>query len=346
MSSLLKMVMAAACIAMFGCATPDESADEQASAPADAFSFVVIGDTPYNAADEVMLQEALPKIKEDGYPFVIHIGDYKGGRSPCLQEYDDRHRVLIEELKPIPVFYTPGDNEWTDCDRNKDPATGKHYSALDRLEQIRKLFFSEPVDAPEILDYQHQEQQPENATWFYGGVRFVTLHVTGTNNGRDWVTGDPLNSAKVEAAERDYWNMSWMFHISKIMETENADAVVIAMQADMTKVGGKHEDVMCETVADSDNHPCDGFTIYRELFRDWATELEKPVLLIHGDTAPFTLNQKFAGEEALNLWRLNAAGDTGPTYGTRDVTAVTINPEAAAPFSAQGLLTEKKPKSK
>ena len=127
-------------MSLSACATPDESADEEASAQ-DAFSFVVIGDTPYNAADEAMLAEALPKIKEGAYPFVIHIGDYKGGRAPCTDEHDMRHRALIEELKPIPVFYTPGDNEWTDCDRNEDPATGKLYSDLDRLERDTEAVF-------------------------------------------------------------------------------------------------------------------------------------------------------------------------------------------------------------
>ena len=330
--------------ALTGCTTPEDAGDKHAASLSDTFSFVVIGDTPYSAADEAMLAEALPKIKEGGYPFVIHIGDYKGGRAPCTEDHDMRHLALIEELKPIPVFYTPGDNEWTDCDRNEDPATGKLYSDLDRLKKIRKLFFSEPVDAPMTLYYQNQKEQPENATWLFGGVRFATVHVTGTNNGRDWVTGDPLDQTLAAVARRDFFNVSWLTNVVNMASKENADAIIIAMQADMTDIDEKAENVMCETVAESDKHPCDGFTVYRDFILDMAVALEKPILLIHGDTSPFTLNQEFAGEEAPNLWRLNAAGDTGPTYGTRDVTVVTINPSADNPFSAKGLVTGKKPK--
>jgi len=125
--------------------------------------------------------------------------------------------------------------------------------------------------------------------------------------------------------------------------------MVIAMQADMTDIKDKPEDVMCEDVAANDAHPCDGFTNLRAAIRDAARSFNGPVLLIHGDTAPFTLGQSFAGEEAANLWRLNAAGDagvghTGMAYGTRDVTIVTINPSADFLFSARGLLTDKAPK--
>ncbi len=68
------------------------------------------------------------------------------------------------------------------------------------------------------------------------------------------------------------------------------------------------------------------------------------MLVIHGDTAPFTLDQTFSGDEAPTLWRLNAAGDagfgvTGFAYGVRDLTLVSIDLKAPAPFSAKALLS-------
>ena len=141
--------------------------------------------------------------------------------------------------------------------------------------------------------------------------------------------------------------MDWLRHVASLAQQEEAKAIVFAMQADMTELRNKPDDVMCETVAESDKHPCDGFTKMRAMIRDIAANADRPVLVIHGDTAPFTIGQSFAGEEDPNLWRLNAAGDTGPTYGVRDVTVVTVSVDnAGMPFSAQGLLSGKKPKQK
>ncbi len=316
-----------------------------------AFSFIVIGDTPYGPPDEVMLAQALTKIHTGAYPFIIHVGDFKGGGAVCTDAVEDRLEALIAALAPTPVFYTPGDNDWTDCDRFKDPDTAVRASELDRLEGLRARFFSVPLTAPAALQARRQETQPENAAWRYGGVQFATLHIVGTNNARDWVVGDPLERATEAADARDAGNLAWLSKIFAAAKTSGARAVVIAMQADMTDIEDKPEDVMCKDVAANADHPCDGFIDLRTAIKDAAHSFNGPVLVIHGDTAPFTLGQSFAGEEVENLWRLNAAGDagigrTGLTYGTRDVTIVTINPPADKPFSARGLITDKMPKSK
>ena len=316
-----------------------------------AFSFVVLGDAPYQQEDVVMLNEAVPKIVAGHYPFVIHVGDYKGGGQPCTEDHDADMVDLIASLSPIPVFYAPGDNEWTDCDRFDDPDTGKRYSDLKRLELVRALFFSETPVTPPEMRYRRQQEQPENAAWVYDGVRFITLNEVGTNNGRDWVVGDSLEDALAAVDARDAANLAWLADNLALAQKEEAKAFVIAMQSDMTDVKDKPEDVMCTDVAIDDNHPCDAHTDLRRAIHDAALAFTGPVILIHGDTAPFTLGQTFAGEEAPNLWRLNAAGDsgvgkTGLPYGVRDVTLVTIDPAAEPPVTAVGFLTGKKPKKK
>lgn len=318
------------------------------SPPQTDLSFVVIGDTPYGAEDEKMLQDAVPLIKAGDYPFVIHIGDYKGGRAECLPVHDERHQKLFQDLAPIPMIYTPGDNEWTDCDRNKKPNSDELYSDLERLAYIRETFFSPPQQLPADMFMHHQiaGDVRENVSWSYNDVWFLTLHVTGTNNGRDWVTGDTLDAALASVNARDKANLDWLGMSFTHAKSKNAQAVVIAMQSDMNDIEDKPEDVMCETVAATSDHACDGFTTLRAAIRDAAIQFGKPVLLIHGDTAPFTLKQQFSGEEAPNLWLLNAAGDTGPTYGTRDVTRVDISLGQDMPFRAEGLITGKRPKTK
>ncbi|MFN0022907.1 MAG: hypothetical protein ACKVS5_03315 [Parvularculaceae bacterium] len=321
-----------------------------APAAANAVSFVVIGDTPYSAADEAMLDTALPLIRKGGFPFVIHVGDYKGGKQPCGPDHDDRFAALIETLAPMPVFYTPGDNEWTDCDRNKDNATGKPVSELIRLDLIRTRFFAALPHTPAAFTFERQAAQVENATWRHGGVRFATLHVVGTANGRAWVAGDALSAASAAVDARDRANLVWLDYVGALSVEEDASALVIAMQADPVEDAKAAQGVRCDGVSDK-YWRCDAFASLRTALRALAGTFGKPILVIHGDTAPFTLNQDFAGDEASNLWRLNAAGDagigaTGLPYGIRDVTRVTISPGAAPPFSASGLMTDKSPKQR
>lgn len=342
MSKWFHVIVLALPALLAACTSDTPSSEPRGSA--NATSFYIIGDTPYSAEDEVMLAEAVSKLQTLQPPFVIHIGDYKGGRALCTPEHDTFHADLIESLAPIPVFYTPGDNEWTDCDRHVDPATNIRFSDLDRLDKIRELFFSEPPRTGSVEAFSQQDQIPENQTWVLDNIRFVTLHVTGTNNGRDWVTGDPLERALDAVTLRDTQNSEWLDRAFNLASDEASDAVVIAMQADPTDIKKKPADVMCATVASNSDHACDAFTNLRAQIRDRALAYEKPVLLIHGDTDAFTFGQSFMGEEAPNLWRLNAAGDKGPNYGVRDITRVDIDLTQSPPFSAQGVLTGRKPK--
>lgn len=318
----------------------------------DAFGFVVIGDTPYGEEDAAMLADAIPMVKASRTPFVVHLGDYKGGSAPCTDDHDEAFAKLIEDLKPIPVFYTPGDNEWTDCDRNINEETGREYSDLDRLEKIRTMFFSALPQTPEGMQYRRQQDGLiENATWTHSGVRFVTLHVVGTNNGRNWVVGDSLLRASEAVAKRDAANLEWLEASFRSARSEEARAVIIAIQADPVQVRKPNQGIPCEGVKPDGVEDCDGFVELRKFLRNEALDFDGPVLLMHGDTAPFTLNQDFLDESAPNLWRFNAAGDagvgrTGQPYGTRDVAFVTVDPSAKEPFFAVGLLTGKPTKKK
>jgi hypothetical protein len=342
----MRELFPAAVFACAACAT-DQVATDNAPPPDGSLSFVVIGDTPYGAEDEEMLAAATARIRDGAYPFVIHIGDYKGGSAPCTTDLDDRFAALVESLKPAPVFYTPGDNEWTDCDRKDDPATRKPWSELGRLAQIRERFFADAPLMPKAFEHQRQQVQVENATWRHEGVRFATLHVVGTANGRAFAEGDPLDAVQAAVEAREAANAAWIAHVRDLAIGEEAHALVIAMQADPTDAGAPRP---CDGVADEEML-CDAFIDLRKAIRDAAIAFGKPTLVIHGDTAPFTLNQDFAGDEAPALWRLNAAGDagtgiTGQFYGTRDVTVVMVNAKSAKPFAARGLVTGKTPNAR
>lgn len=322
------------------------SAPKEEAGKSAAFVFPVVGDAPYSEEDAALLeQKVIPAIKAGGYPFVIHVGDYKAGGAPCTDDYDAAQAALIKSFAPIPVFYTPGDNEWTDCDRNPDPATGKPQSELQRLGRVRTLFFANPIAAPAEMRVRRQPEQAENATWRYRDVRFATLHVVGTNNGRNEIAGDDPADAAAAADARDAANLAWLKDVIAVAENEQARALVIAMQADMTDVKNDVRGKPCAGAEAGRARHCDGFFALRPAIRVAARAFGVPMLLIHGDTAPFTLDQSFAGAEAANLWRLNAAGDfghdpiSGKSYGVQDATLVTIAPDAARPFAARALLS-------
>lgn len=339
--SMLKTCIMVAGAALSACST---TVPDTTSSFSSGFSFIVIGDTPYTPADDVMLSKAIPAVISDNPPFIIHIGDYKGGGSPCTAFHDDKHGKMLAELSPIPVVYTPGDNEWTDCDRNLSPATGRPYSELARLNLIRARIAGNTPKTSQAPTIERQKTQTENATWTYKGVRFLTVSVAGTNNGRDQVLGDPVANAGEAADMRDIANLSWIEQAFQTALRENARAVILALHADITNVSRKTEDEICPKGAASENKvSCDAHTKIRFLIRDSALAFQKPVLVIHGDTSPFTLNQSFAGEDAPNLWRLNAAGDAGPGYGLVDITRVSFDSRRPQPFSANGMMTSTRP---
>ena len=339
-STLAALLFAASCATFSGKSEP-HTANE-------GFSFPVIGDIPYSEDDAELLQTAIiPAIRDGAYPFVIHVGDYKGGGSPCDAAADEAQLALIEALKPAPVFYTPGDNEWTDCDRFKDPATGNPMSELARLQRVRDQYFVTPVDAPKAMQVTAQAAMTENVTWTYRSVRFANLHIVATNNGRNEVAGDDTADAATAADQRDISNLAWLLEVVAIAKREQARALVISFQADLTDVNNSLLKTPCVGATVSRQRDCDAFAILRPAIRDAAAAFGGPTLLIHGDTAPFTFGQSFAGDEAPNLWRLNAAGDFGHsgavTYGVQDATLVTIDPDATTPFSATGLVTDAAP---
>lgn len=307
-----------------------------------AYRFFVVGDTPYDEADAAMLATATDRMRAAKPAFVIHVGDIKSGGAPCDGEADDAFSAWIEKMRPATVFYTPGDNEWTDCDRNNDPATGAPYSELGRLDLLRSRFFSTPPTGAERFGWRNQQGHPENATWKDRNVRFATVHAVGTADGWGYVGGDPLDLATESARSRDAAAVAWIGEAAATAKTERADALVIAMQADPTETR-KFAGVRCEAAVE-DAYACDAFVDLRAALRGAAATFGGPVLLVHGDTAPFTLDQNLLESGAPNLWRLNAAGDagvdpSGAAYGVRDVTVITVAPPAARPFAAQGLLT-------
>lgn len=343
---LLKATLATATVFVFGACThvserPSVTEPSVSLGGEQAFSFIVMGDTPYDdfgitrengtSKDQKMIRTAVARIKTDVKPpFIIHVGDTKKGSTECTEYIYDRFAALIKDMEPIPVMYTPGDNEWVDCDRKGD-------SELAKLAYIRNRYFQTPPVNSAAFGYASQSEQAENASWNYKQVHFATLHVPGTNNARNWVTEDNLSDAKTSADLRDAANQKWLDVVFKRAQDNGARAVIISIQADIVAEENNNPATIgtpCSNVYDTGLQVCDGFADFRKTLAAKSVEFKRPVLLIHGDTHDFSLNQDLLGYGAPNLWRLNGAGD-----GVVDVTLVNVDLEQAMPFSASGLLT-------
>ena len=311
------------------------------SAAAQPLSFIAIGDTPYSSGEAAAFSGPISQaIRADAPPFVIHYGDLKSGKSDCSDALLRERRDAILNLLPGRVFYTPGDNEWTDCDRR---GIVHPLSELNRLDLIRRLFYANAPQPPADWAYARQDNFPENARWMVGDTMFATIHLVGTNNGRQQILLDDPQLALAMVDARDQANRVWLDQTFE-QAKKATRAQVVATQADVTESKSTRA---CDREQRSD---CDAFFTFRRQIRQLAMNFyprdsfrKLPVLLLHGDTSPYCWDKKFGGASAPNLWRLNAWGD----YQTpADATKITIQTENQdQPFSARTLVGRQSPES-
>lgn len=276
--------------------------------------FLVIADMPYTPIDTANLSvEGVlgKKLTQTPHGFLLHLGDIKAGSQPCTDTLLKRNKQLLRNLTEQPFIYTPGDNEWTDCDRaNLNP----RYDELERLTFLKTLMYAEDYQqqAKQLTDYKTQSNMLENARWQFADVEFMTLHIAGTHNGRRQVLLTDKSIANKAAAQRDKNNLAWL-----AAANPDVNGYVIGFQADIY-THGTEQPACSEEVVDN----CDGFKIYREALADFAKSVAKPVLVMHGDTGPYCKEQL-----SENLTRLNAPGD----YMVSDITRVSIIPNEGKP---------------
>src|SRR5581483_3848583 len=124
-----------------------------ATPPDAAVTVAVFGDWPYSAP--LLNNAPLLLNSVNGDPdvkMVIHVGDLHSGSMPCtgaglnpipagsVPGWNQGIFNLFQQFND-PVVYTPGDNEWTDCHKAKELASGY---PLNELAAVRSLFFANP----------------------------------------------------------------------------------------------------------------------------------------------------------------------------------------------------------
>jgi hypothetical protein len=280
------------------------------AAPAAAqgwFQFAVIGDAPYYAFEEAQVAATLRALGSEPIAFVIHVGDIKGGGTPCSDEvFAARHALL--DGSPLPLILTPGDNEWVDCRRARAGA----FDPLERLEHLRATFFA----APESLGRRRiaLERQPgraENARWRHDGVLFITLNVPGSEN-----------NARMpqERDSRMQDNLAWLDAAVTEATAGAMRALVVIAHAEPFFAHGRQA-----------RDPYAGF---RSVLASRAQRLGKPMLLVHGDDHRYAFDQPLVdphtGRRVANVHRVAPYGSPAMAPAV-----VTVNPTLPTLFEAR-----------
>ncbi|MCA9676599.1 MAG: hypothetical protein KC464_16320 [Myxococcales bacterium] len=328
-------------------------------------SFAVIGDAPYGTSPSDTTQlELLPAfvdaINADAdLHYVVDAGDIHSGKQYCTEAYDQAIFDLWQQFA-VPLIYTPGDNEWTDCHKpaegggTYDATTGQVAYVLDadgdpvdyaggdpiaNLDLIRRTFFARPgvalgggrmfvASQAWFFDWRHPDDADfvENVIWTERDVVFVTVNVPGgSNNDQDVWYGAPTESAAQadERAARTGADRRWLDTAFTLARLTRARAVVITMQADMwdPEKGAAHQ---------AGYEP-----IIQTLAAD-ALAFGGPVLMFNGDSHDFLSDNPLAADAPLaymhpgydvpNFHRVVVHGSKLPFEYLR----VTIDPRGAA----------------
>lgn len=296
-----------------------------AAAAADPLRFLAVGDLPYSDAETSGLQMILRDGVRGGTPFILHVGDIKGGSQPCSERRLRGVATLFRE-QPVPVLYTPGDNEWTDCHRAR---AGGH-DPLERLALLRRVFYADAgvLRAAAAGAVVPDPSFPENLYLVRDGVLLVLVHVVGSNN--NYLPRDKAAMAELRAREQA--NSDLLSRVAAMAVKDGIGAVVVAFHANPAfEERGRRE----------------GFRSLKQDLRSLLAAYPGPVLAIHGDTHRFRFDaplQDQNGDRAGERFRRLEVPGSPFVAGVRvtvDPASETVfdvemvYPDAKTPFGAQ-----------
>src|SRR5579859_89724 len=288
-----------------------------------SFSVIAFGDMPYVLpADFVRFENLIHAVNSQDQAFNVHVGDIKYSSTPCTEEYYQKILAYFAEFNR-PLIYTPGDNEWTDCNKVKAGS----YDPEERLEVVRKIFFKDKTSfGKEKIATTVQSENPayskfvENRRWDVKGVTFGTLHQVGTNN---FFLPESKNFNR-EFFERDDANIAWLNEIFRQAKQNNSAGVFLFTQADMFS-----EDKAASGCFDR---------FLREL-KKLTIDFKKNVVLVHGDSHKFVVDKPLLQDESKkvlqNFTRIQV-------FGEEDIHAVKIiiHPASSSLFQVEQFLVD------
>jgi hypothetical protein len=279
-------ILLAAAALTFGVGIKSASADDQGQDDAhgrDGYAIGLWGDMPYSDIQATVgVPNLIADMNSQELAFTAHDGDLKAGSGACSDAVYARALAYFASLK-APAAFTPGDNDWTDCDR----VAG--VNSLVQLDKERELFFGTPYTLGQRKLHQEVQTEPlclgiggpvacvENRRWMLGGVTYATLNVQGSCNNLCDTAPDPA-----EFAARNHANIVWLQETFVEAKRRGSLAVMLISQADP------------------------GFE------RTEVVAFPKPVAYVHGDSHYFRIDKPFLnaqGQRLENFTRVETFGD-------------------------------------
>ncbi len=309
------------------------------------------GDLPYS---DVQALTGVPNLIADmnrqELKFTVHDGDLKGGNgtpgsvtpTTCVDALYTQALGFFDSLE-APAVLTPGDNDWTDCDR---PSNGG-FSSLERLDHERVVFFSDTKSLGQHRIHMDVQTEPlclgeagnvpcvENRRWHSGGVTYVTLNIQGSCNNLCDTAPDPS-----EWAARNAANIAWLHETFLVAVQRYSAAIMVISQANpgwhpFENDASPRNPV---TLVQLDAKP-DGFRAFLLALRAEVIAFGRPVAYVHGDTHTFRIDKPLfdaQGRRLENFTRVETFGDNAAN-GTNDVNwvKVLVNPHSREVFAFQ-----------
>ncbi|GIF02465.1 hypothetical protein [Actinoplanes siamensis] len=280
----------------------------------ETFHVGLFGDMPYGDYGRSHVGNVIADMNANHLAFSVFDGDTKNGSEPCYADphpsapgnptpdkavADAAHPDVYKYAKNLftqlraPVVYTPGDNEWTDCDR---PSTlgGLVSDSSDRLAYLRSIYFTTDLSQGQhpMRVTQQSAAYPENARWTRGPVTFITVNIPGSdNNFADGGKNGPAEEGQAEYAARNAANLAWLRAGFAVAKTAHSKGVMIITQADMWDPSA------------AQTHYAD---TKKELFQQ-TTAFPGKVVLVNGDSHSFEVTKPLT-----DYATTNAAGLAGP----------------------------------
>jgi hypothetical protein len=339
-----------AALALCACANStlaDSDSDENERYD-DGYAIGLWGDLPYSDVQALTgVPNLIADMNKQNLAFTVHDGDLKAGNATagsvtvttCANGLYDQALTFFNSHK-APAIFTPGDNDWTDCDRTAG------YSSLAQLDKERALFFGTPFTLGQRRLRQDVQSTPaclgvsgsvpcvENRRWTVDGVTYATLNVQGSCNNLCDKFPDPA-----EEAARNTADIAWMQQTFDVAKARRSSAVMLISQADpgfdlTDGTRGPLRDP--KTLAETDGQP-DGFQSFLLALRDQVVAFGKPVAYVHGDSHYFRVDKPLLdaqGRRLENFTRVETFGDNAGN-GTNDAhwLKVKVNPRSREVFS-------------
>jgi len=335
------------------------------------YAIALWGDLPYSDAQALTgVPNLIADINSQDVQFSVHDGDLKAGSATAGSQTTTTcaDPLYVQALGYFnsfrqPAFFTPGDNDWTDCDRMSNGP----FNALERLQHERDTMFSgqyasssfgqqrmqvEVQTASLCLGTRSSSGTPtfqtpcnENRRWEVHNVMYATFNVQGTCNNlcssgskTDPSVGD-VGGDPAEEAARNSADIAWLQETFAEAKAHNDAGVMLISQADPgwdasdgTRAPLRNPTTLVETDANAD-----GFHDWLVAVRNAVLDFGKPVAYVNGDSHYFRVDkplQNANGHRIENFTRVETFGDNQGN-GTNEVNwvKVLVDPQSRDVFA-------------